>query len=446
MTCIWEIPGKRMEQAMIPMSKPHTCSLLRRAISHTRSEKRKAIHAIRWIAIWMVMWLTVGTPSTLSRGQTASLSDTNIHLRGQFQNARIRFGKEKKGHVAFIGGSITEMNGYRPMVTDILKRRFPQTQFTFTAAGISSTCSTTGAFRLDDHVLSKGPVDLFFIEFAVNDDQDAHHMRRECIRGMEGIVRHTRLHNPNADIVMTYFVNPEMLETWQSGRVPLSVDAHGEVAEYYKVTTINLAKEIADRITTGRLTWKQFGGTHPKPQGNEICASMIDRMMSKVWIQPLSPDARPVAHPLPADLLDRNSYWRGRLIALDQAEVIRDMAVQVPDWSNIKGNCRSRFVSDRLLCATMPGAEMTLDFSGTAIGAYVLAGPDAGTVEASVDDGPFRPFNLYHHYSRGLHYPRTVVFDADLKPGTHWLRLRISADRDECSAGHAMRVLHFVAN
>jgi len=405
-----------------------------------------AIHANEWIAIWMAMWLTVGTPSGFSQGQTASLSDTNIHLRGQFRNARIRFEKEKKGHVAFIGGSITEMNGYRPMVMDVLKRRFPQTQFTFTSAGISSTCSTTGAFRLHDHVLSKGPVDLFFIEFAVNDDQDAHHMRRECIRGMEGIVRHTRLHNPNADIVITYFVNPEMLETWQSGKVPLSVSAHREVADYYRIPTINLAKEIADRITAGKLTWKQFGGTHPKPQGNEICASMIDRMMSEAWAQPLAVDVRPTAHRLPENALDENSYWRGRLIAPDQAEIVHEMAVKVPDWSNIKGNCRSRFVSDRLLCATMPGAEMTLDFSGTAIGAYVLAGPDAGTVETSIDGGPYRPFNLYHHYSKGLHYPRTVVFDADLKPGMHTLRLRISADRDERSTGHAMRVLHFVAN
>ena len=40
---------------------------------------------------------------------------------------------------------------------------------------IASTCSTTGAFRLRDDVLIKGPVDLFFIEFAVNDDQDAGH-------------------------------------------------------------------------------------------------------------------------------------------------------------------------------------------------------------------------------------------------------------------------------
>ena len=51
----------------------------------------------------------------------------NFILRGDFMNSRIRFEREKVGHVAFIGGSITEMNGYRPMVCDMLEKRFPQT-------------------------------------------------------------------------------------------------------------------------------------------------------------------------------------------------------------------------------------------------------------------------------------------------------------------------------
>jgi len=388
----------------------------------------------------------VCTPSLFAQEKTPFVSDINIRLRGQFQNTRIRFEKEKKGHVAFIGGSITEMNGYRPMVMDILKRRFPETQFTFTDGGISSTCSTTGAFRLHDHILSKGPVDLLFIEFAVNDDQDAHHMPRECIRGMEGIIRRTRLCNPNADIVITYFVNPEMLATWQSGKTPLSVAAHRKVAEYYQVPTINLAKEIADRITAGKLTWKQFGGTHPKPLGNRICASMIDRMMSKAWNKGLPADAKLTPHKLPEKPLDSKSYFRGRLIRPDKAEIVSDMAVKVPDWPNIKGGFRSRFANDKLLCAIKPGAEMTLDFEGTAIGVYVLAGPDAGIVETSIDGGPYKQSNLFHAFSKGLHYPRTVVFDADLKPGKHTLRLRVSLDKDERSTGHAMRVLYFVAN
>ena len=395
----------------------------------------------------------IGLPAALvaeEKAQPRPASGANIHQRGSFQNARIRFEREKKGHVAFIGGSITEMNGYRPMVTASLKRRFPQTKFTFTDAGIASTCSTTGAFRLKRHVLDKGPVDLFFVEFAVNDDQDAAHARREAIRGMEGIVRHTRRHNPMADIVVTHFVNPPMLKTWQSGKTPLSVVAHEKMAKHYAISTINLGKETASQITAGSLSWRQYGGTHPKPHGNRLCAAMIDRLMDVAWKKPLAADARRAAHPMPKQPIDAASYFRGRLIEPGNiekhAKTLKGMTVQTPAWSKLKGACRSRFVKETLLCADQPGAEMTLAFEGTAVGAYVLAGPDAGIVEASIDGGKFRSVNLYHRFSRGLHYPRTVMFDAGLKQGRHTLRLRVSREKDARSLGHAMRALYFVAN
>ena len=182
-----------------------------------------------------------------------SINPKNIEAREPYLNCRIKFERERKGHVAFMGGSITEMNGYRPMVCDDLKKRFPQTEFTFTDAGISSTCSTTGAFRLKSDVLSKGPVDLFFVEFAVNDDQDAGHARRECIRGLEGIIRQCRTHNPQMDIVVTFFVNEGMLSQLQTGKTPLSMGAHSEVAQHYGVSTIHLAREVAERITAGQI-------------------------------------------------------------------------------------------------------------------------------------------------------------------------------------------------
>ena len=369
----------------------------------------------------------------------------NVRRRGGLANCRIQLERHKTAHVAFIGGSITEMNGYRPMVCDILRKRFPDTKLTFTDAGIASTCSTTGAFRLENHVLSKGPVDMFFVEFAVNDDQDAAHTRRECIRGMEGIVRHTLRHNPCADIVVTCFVNPGMLKQLQAGKTPLSIAAHEAVAEHYGVSTIHLAKEVAERITAGTLTWKQFGGTHPAPLGNRICADLIDQLMTAAWKQPLPPDAKKTPHPVP-EPLDPRHYGNGRFIAPGQAKVESGWTLGVPDWKRLKGSCRRRFVRDTLLSADQPGAELTLTFKGTAVGAYVLAGPDAGIVEASIDGGPLKPFDLYHRFSRGLHYPRTVVFHVDLEPGEHTLTLRTSDRKNKASRGHAARILQFVAN
>lgn len=376
----------------------------------------------------------------------AAEPNRNIIRRGSYTNSQIKFEREQKGHVAFIGGSITEMDGYRPMVCENLQKRYPDTKFTFTAAGISSTCSTTGAFRLNRDVLSKGPIDLFFIEFAVNDDQDAGHARRECIRGMEGIIRQCRKHNPNMDIVVTFFVNPDMLEMLQKNKAPVSMASHTEVLEHYNVSTIHLAREAADRITAGSLTWKEYGGTHPKPPGNRIGADMIKTLLDDAWAKPLDLAAILIAHTVPDKQLDKGSYSKGHFQALESASTDHGWRIHQPDWKNIPGGKRERFTNIPLLCATEPGSETTVNFKGQAIGAFVVAGPDAGFVEASIDGGAFRNVDLFHRFSKGLHYPRTVMFAADLSEGDHVLKLRISDASNKDSKGHAARIIQFAVN
>ena len=382
----------------------------------------------------------------LSGKPTISQPNKNVYFRGSLDNSRIQFTNNKKGHVAFIGGSITEMNGYRPMMTGILQNRFPKTEFTFTAAGISSTCSTTGAFRLKNDVLSKGPVDLFFIEFAVNDDQDAGHTRRECVQGLEGIIRQTRKYNPNADIVVTLFVNPGMLETIQSGTMPLSMDAHKTVAKHYGISTIHLGHEVADRIDDGSLTWKVYGGTHPKPAGNRICANLLVQLFTSAWKQPLSEKNKQQPHPMPQSPLDEKHYGNGLFVSLDNLSLKPGWEIKIPQWKQIPGGFRGRFAGTDLICSTRSGSELSLKFSGTAVGAYLLAGPDAGIVEVFIDGDKPRSIDLFHRFSSGLHYPRTVMFATDLTDGPHQLTLRISETHNPKSSGTAMRVLQFVAN
>jgi lysophospholipase L1-like esterase len=373
----------------------------------------------------------------------SAVSNRNVLLRGSYANSHLQFAGGT-GRVAFMGGSITQMNGYRPMAGAWLQKRFPKTKFEFINAGISSTCSTTGAFRLRSEVLAKGRVDLFFIEFAVNDDQDAAHARRDCIRGMEGIIRQARKTQPNMDIVVTHFVNPGMLEQLRAGKMPLSMAAHEKVLKAYNVSTIFLAREVADQIEAGKLTWKVFGGTHPKPAGNAIAAEMIAQLLASSWGKPMLKEPSP--HAMPIKPVDVGSYFNGRfLLPSDSAN--QAWSWETPDWKKIPGGFRSNpFGGMKLLTATKAGHETTLKFKGRALGAYVLAGPDAGTLEVSIDGGQWKRVDLYHHYSRGLHYPRTVMFAADLKAGQHTARLRLSEKSNPKSKGTSARILQFTVN
>jgi len=201
---------------------------------------------------------------------------------------------------------------------------------------------------------------------------------------------------------------------------------------------------VADQIDAGKLTWKVFGGTHPKPAGNAIAAGMIGQLLTAAWEKPLGYTPKP--HSVPKAVLDEGSYFNGHF--LSPAKSANDAWTwHVPQWKQIPGGFRSNpFGGMKLLTVEKVGKETTVKFKGRALGAYVLAGPDAGVVEVSIDGGHWKRVDLYHHYSRGLHYPRTVMFAADLKRGAHTAKIRLSEKSNSKSKGTAARILQFTVN
>jgi hypothetical protein len=150
------------------------------------------------------------------------------------------------------------------------------------------------------------------------------------------------------------------------------------------------------------------------------------------------------SHSSPERPLDPLHYGSGRFVDLAAAGIESGWEIKTPDWAAIPGGKRARFTSIPLICAEQAGATLTLRFTGTAVGAFVVAGPDAAILEAAVDDGEAQQIDLFHRFSKGLHYPRTVMFAADLEPGEHVLTLRVAAETK--SKGHAARIIRFVAN
>ena len=135
-----------------------------------------------------------------------------------------------------------------------LQTRYPQTKFDFIAAGIPSLGSVPHAFRLERDMLAHGPIDLLFLEAAVNDTANGT-PPAQMLRGMEGVVRHARMANPFTDIVQMHFVMPEHIADYNQGKIPKAVAQHELVAVYYGNVSLNLALEITDRITAKQFTW-----------------------------------------------------------------------------------------------------------------------------------------------------------------------------------------------
>lgn len=88
-----------------------------------------------------------------------------------------------------------------------------------------------------------------------------------------------------------------------------------------------------------------------------------------------------------------------------------------------------------------PCAELAAAFGESAMGAFVLAGSDAGTVKVSIDGARPLKVDLFQSRSKGLHYRRPVLFADGLSAGSHTLRPTVSSEKDTASA--AMRFAPF---
>jgi lysophospholipase L1-like esterase len=383
---------------------------------------------------------------SVAAGDSQALDSAEfIELRDGLANSRYVFEQEGDVRVAFLGGSITQMTGWRDLVCEELQVRFPDTDFDFVQAGIASMGSTPGAFRLARDVLSHGRVDLLFVEAAVNDATN-YRTSVEHIRGMEGIVRHARTVNPAIDIVHLHFVDPDKMEAYRAGKRPEVIANHERVADYYGNPSIDLAREVTERIDAGEFTWEDdFKNLHPSPFGHRVYLRSIQRLFDLAWSGPVPNGVE--AHPIPDAPLDAYSYTHGRIVSINSAESLHGFHI-VANWKPSDGaGTRPGFTEVPMLAGTEPGSSFTFAFTGTAVGLWVAAGPDAGVVEYSIDGAPFTRIDLYTEWSSGLHLPWAYILDGALADGPHTVEVRIakpSANRE--NGGTSVRIAHFLVN
>lgn len=363
-----------------------------------------------------------------------------VYRRGSLANSYLKFAKEKKGCVAFLGGSITEMRGWRDMIKEDLKQRFPETEFQFIEAGLPSAGTTPHAFRYENDVLNSGTPDLLFVEGAVNDHTN-HFDYVAQTRGMEGIVRHARKQNPNVDIVMLHFIYEPFIPLQNHGICPDVVMNHERVANYYRIPSIDLTEEIARRMRDGEFDWNYFGGTHPKWEGHKFYAAAINRLFDLEWSGSDINRETAQPHSMPTELLDPWAYENGSFIDIRSAKVQNGWKV-VEDWTPVvKADTRQGFVNVPMLVAEKAGASLTLDFEGRAIGIFCTAGPQACVLEYSVDNAPFKKLNTYTDWSGFLYLPWLYLLESELVPGPHKLHLRVAkGERTGC------QIRNFVVN
>lgn len=348
--------------------------------------------------------------------------------------------REKKARVAFFGGSITQNGGgHSKLVPEWLRARWPDVEFTAINAGLGSTCSLAGAFRFQEDVLSQGPIDLLVVEFAVNDDQDAAHDQRTATRGLEGILRQYFAANPGGDVISVQFVNPGILAKHQAGEEAVSVAAHKAVARHYGIASVDVGLALAREIAAGHMTWeKDYHETHPNAAGYAFATRLITDVIAgsraAASIAPIELPAPldPGCYARPSRIDPQQFSWLG---GWNYAPVSKEF---IPN-----GALRADYTKFHALRSDEAGDYLYHTFAGRSLSAFVLAGPDAGILEVSVDGGEWKPVDLHHRFSKGLNYPRAVLLADDLSGNFHTVAIRTSEKKDPASEGHAATILYF---
>ncbi len=376
------------------------------------------------------------------RRQALSSSDF-IFFYGNTDNIAKNIQLNKPVTVAFLGGSITNMKGWRDMVCQFLSEKYPSVQFNFINAGIPSLGSVPHAFRFRSDVLAKGKIDWLFVESAVNDKANNTGELQQR-RALEGIIRQAYSANPLMNIVLMAFADEFKLADYKEGKIPVEVGVHEDIAKYYHLPFINLAKEVYERIQAGEFSWENdFKNLHPSPFGQQIYFNTISTYISKAVNKPISQGITKTKMPLPMQSLQ---YGRGDYLSFDAALHRQGFSID-PEWKPAdSAKTREGFVHVPMLTGETIGASFDLSFTGTAVGLAVVAGPDAGTIGYSIDGEPGQTLDLYNRYSASLHLPQYVLLADELSDSKHSIHIKILKEKNTRSKGHAVRIVHLLVN
>jgi sialidase-1 len=402
---------------------------------------------------YFIIIITLLTWQTLANAQVKDLRKTRpndlplsdfYQVRQGISHFYKKLYKQKKVTVAFLGGSITYNPGWRPMVCDYLREQFPDVQFHFIAAGIPSLGSLPHAFRLQRDVLDSAKVDLLFLEAAVNDRVNGTDSLTQ-VRDLEGIVRHAKKSNSLMDMILLEFADPYKNKDYDEGKVPVEVTNHELVADHYHIPSINLAKEVHDKIANHEFNWEgDFKDLHPAPFGQQLYFENIKSLLNDCRKNYLSVHKKSIT--LLASPLDDHSFNNG--VYLDVAKAHYSSGWQlVDDWSPAdSASTREGFVHIPVLANTVPNEELTLPFNGNAVGIAVVSGPDAGIISYRVDETPEKTIDLFTEWSPGLHLPWYLLLGSALPPGNHLLYIKVLKDHNTKSKGSISRIVHFIIN
>lgn len=218
---------------------------------------------------------SVVIPSAIVNGDSDQIIEfkTTYDITKSFEKPNV-FANKTGLRTVFLGGSITQMSGWRDHVESFIKEKFPDS--TFKNAGVGGTGSQYAWMRLYKDVMTFDP-DVVFVEFAVNDSTVS-----TTNQYMESIVRNlNKMPNPPVIIFTELPVNDLSSNDY-------SVSEHKKLAKAYGIPLFNVRDYVKSRYNTDSSFASEWDGdvyfgaadrTHPSTAGGALYGSYITTLM-----------------------------------------------------------------------------------------------------------------------------------------------------------------------
>ena len=315
------------------------------------------------------------------------------NTRGGIYNTLKKLQSGEDITVAYLGGSITMQNSWRPYTTQWFEKNY-QGKVTEVNIGLSGTGADLAVCRIDKDILVHNP-DLVFIEYSVNGGAE---------KDMEGMIHKVWENDPTTDIIIVHTTQTSYYSTYKAGRLPPYPAVYEPVAEHYGVPTVFFGYQPFDLYDQGKLTLsgaKEDGkilytqdGIHMTADGGFLAAGAIARMVVKMEETFNKDTYTETNHQKPETTL-AEIPWTDATYSDDWSKMSFNgtwMDCSLDENNNFKnfsytGGYLGEFkkLFPKMQGTTVAGSSVTIKFKGTDIGVFEAGGQFSGQLKVTVD-------------------------------------------------------------
>lgn len=310
-----------------------------------------------------------------------------LRIRGGLPNFFAKLNLKDTVRIAYLGGTISEANGWRINSFNWLKTQYPRVHFIEINAAISGTGSDYAACRVKPDVMAHNP-DLVFLEHRIDGGAAFE------TQSVEGIIRQIWKQDARTDICFIHPVSLAMIPTIQDGRNIGFGAVMESIANKYNIPSIDLGVEIARLEMAGELAmksdlpvagklWFSMDGLRPGEAGHDLYSEIFIRSFSQMKNFTEVKD-----HQLPL-AMNQNNWELTTLLPITEAKLSagwKPVNIQ-KDTIYSEGYKRTDGMLRGAVKCRKVGESIGIKWKGTTLGFSDIPCGSGGKIQITVDKG-----------------------------------------------------------